>query len=309
MAKSLQPEQQRDGHEPRRHGAGGLNYVRLGLIGVAGLVALSVVGGSFYTVDQRERVVLLTNGAVVGEADPGLHWKLPFVQSAVSISVESHRVEFDKMEAYSRDQQPAVMKLSVLYHVPTDRVSEVYSRFTSTANLEDRVVEPKVLEQSKNVFGQFDAVTAVQERVQLNAKMAAAIHEAIGGMNAPIVIEAVQIEDIQFSPEYMRSIEQRMQASVEVDRLKQNALREKVQAEIVGTKAGAEANAIRQRAQAEADATKLRGDAEASAIRARAEALGSNPGLVALTQAERWDGKLPTTMVPGGTMPMMNVGK
>ncbi|MGU3667975.1 SPFH domain-containing protein [Methylobacterium sp. A49B] len=294
---------------PTQKGAKKLNYGRLGLIGIAGLVALSIVGGSFYTVDQRERVVLLTNGAVVGEADPGLHWKLPFVQSAVSISVESHRVEFDKMEAYSRDQQPAVMKLSVLYHVPTDRVSEVYSRFTSTANLEDRVVEPKVLEQSKNVFGQFDAVTAVQERVRLNAQMASAIHEAIGGMNAPIVIEAVQIEDIQFSPEYMRSIEQRMQASVEVDRLKQNALREKVQAEIVGTKAGAEANAIRQRAQAEADATKLRGDAEASAIRARAEALGSNPGLVALTQAERWDGKLPTTMVPGATMPMMNVGK
>ncbi|WP_457104331.1 SPFH domain-containing protein [Methylobacterium sp. P5_C11] len=286
-----------------------MNYVKLGLAGVAGLLVLSVVGGSFYTVDQRERVVLLTNGAVVGEADPGLHWKAPFVQTAVAISVESHRVEFDKMEAYSRDQQPAVMKLSVLYHVPVDRVSEVYSRFTSTRNLEARVVQSKVLEQSKNVFGQFDAVTAVQDRVRLNAQMASAIHEAIGAMNAPIVIEAVQIEDIQFSPEYMRSIEQRMQASVEVDRLKQNALREKVQAEIVGTKAGAEANAIRQRAQAEADATKLRGDAEASAIRARAEALGSNPGLVALTQAERWDGKLPTTMVPGGALPMLNLGK
>jgi hypothetical protein len=30
---------------------------------------------------------------------------------------------------------------------------------------------------------------------------------------------------------------------------------------------------------------------------------------VALTQAERWDGKLPTTMVPGGALPMLSVGK
>ncbi|WP_246695277.1 SPFH domain-containing protein [Methylobacterium sp. P1-11] len=87
-----------------------------------------------------------------------------------------------------------------------------------------------MLEQSKNVFGQFDALTAVKDRVRLNAQMAAAIHESVGAMNAPIVIDAVQIEDIQFSPEYMRSIEKRMQASVEGDRLKQNALREKVQA-------------------------------------------------------------------------------
>ena len=29
--------------------------------------------------------------------------------------------------------------------------------------------------------------------------------------------------------------------------------------------------------------------------------------LVTLTQAERWDGKLPITMVPGGTLPMLTV--
>jgi hypothetical protein len=28
---------------------------------------------------------------------------------------------------------------------------------------------------------------------------------------------------------------------------------------------------------------------------------------VALTQAERWDGKLPVTMVPGGTVPMLTM--
>ena len=36
-------------------------------------------------------------------------------------------------------------------------------------------------------------------------------------------------------------------------------------------------------------------------------ALGTNPNLVTLTQAERWDGKLPVTMVPGGALPMLTV--
>jgi regulator of protease activity HflC (stomatin/prohibitin superfamily) len=117
----------------------------------------------------------------------------------------------------------------------------------------------------------------------------------------------VQIENLDFSNEYEKSIEQRMLAEVEVQRLRQNAEREKVQAEIVVTKATAEANAVRQRAQAESEAIRLRGEAEAAAIRARGAALGDNPNLVNLVQAEKWDGRLPVTMLPGGAVPMLNL--
>ena len=130
--------------------------------------------------------------------------------------------------------------------------------------------------------------------------------QAAGG---PVIIEAVQIENLDFSSEYEKSIEQRMLAEVEVQRLRQNAEREKVQAEIVVTQANARANAVRAQAQAEADAIKLRGDAEAQAIAARGKALGENPSLVSLVQAEKWDGKLPATMVPGGSIPMIGLAK
>jgi regulator of protease activity HflC (stomatin/prohibitin superfamily) len=122
-----------------------------------------------------------------------------------------------------------------------------------------------------------------------------------------LVIESVQLENIEFSHAYLQSIEQRMLAEVEVQKLQQNAEREKVQAQITVTQANARANSVRAEAQASADAIKLKGDAEASAIRARAEALGQNPGLVSLVQAERWDGKLPSTMVPGSALPMLSV--
>ena len=39
----------------------------------------------------------------------------------------------------------------------------------------------------------------------------------------------------------------------------------------------------------------------------RGDALRDNPGLVALTQAEKWDGQLPRTMLPGGSIPMLNL--
>ena len=51
----------------------------------------------------------------------------------------------------------------------------------------------------------------------------------------------------------------------------------------------------------------MKGQAEAQAIKARSDALQSNPNLVNLTAAEKWNGVLPTTMVPGGSVPFVQL--
>jgi uncharacterized membrane protein YqiK len=60
-------------------------------------------------------------------------------------------------------------------------------------------------------------------------------------------------------------------------------------------------------AKAEADAIRLKGEAEAAALQAKSAALRDNPSYVALTAAEKWDGKLPTTFVPGSTVPFVTI--
>jgi regulator of protease activity HflC (stomatin/prohibitin superfamily) len=287
-------------------GGGGRGRSILVLLGggLLVLLGLSIVLGSWYTIDQRERGVILRNGKLIGVATPGLGFKIPFIDSIVKISLETQRVQFDKVNSYSRDQQPADLLISVNFRATEDKVDDLYSQFGSVRGFADRILLPTVHSQSKIVFGQFNAVTAIQERGRLNAEVMAAVLKYAEG---PIVIESVQIENLDFSNEYEKSIEQRMLAEVEVQRLRQNAEREKVQAEIVVTKATAEANAVRQRAQAESEAIRLRGEAEAAAIRARGAALGDNPNLVNLVQAEKWDGRLPVTMLPGGAVPMLNL--
>ena len=121
------------------------------------------------------------------------------------------------------------------------------------------------------------------------------------------MIESVQVENIDFSDAYEQSVEARMLAEVEVQKLKQNAERETVQAQITVTQAQAKADSVRAEAQAAAEATRLRGDAEAAAIDARGKALRDNPQVVELIRAERWNGQLPTTMVPGSAVPFVNV--
>lgn len=268
------------------------------------LALLILVFGSWYTVDQGERGVLLRNGAVTGTAEPGLGFKVPFIDSVSRISVQSSVRRYEDLAAYSKDQQTAIMQVSVSYSLPPDQVEVIYAQYGGQDGLISRLLDRQVSRSLEEVFGRFNAVTAIQDRARLGVEVQMAIQKAVVG---PILISGVQVENIDFSTAYEQSIEQRMLAEVEVQKVQQNAQREKVQAEIVVIQAQASADARVSQAEAEATATRLAGNAEADAIRARASALSDNPSLIALVQAERWDGKLPTTMVPEGTLPFMQM--
>ena len=282
---------------------------------VIGVLAIVLVFGSWYTVDQTERAVLLRNGAVIGTAQPGLGFKIPLIDSVQKISVRTATYSWDKMNSYSYDQQPADLKISVTLRASPDKVSDLYAKFGQLDTAVNQVVNPVVNQQVKVVFGRYTAVKAIQERGALNGAIKDAITETLK-YDPMIIIESVQLENIEFSANYLHSIEQRMLAEVEVQKLQQNAEREKVQAQITVTQANA--NAVRAEAQANADATRLNGEAQASnikitgeaqaaAIEARARALGTNPNLVTLVQAEKWNGVLPTTMVPGSAVPFVSI--
>ena len=276
------------------------------LIPAGALLALIVVMGSWYQVDQGERGVHLRNGAVIGSAEPGLGFKLPIFDDIKRISVQNLTNVYDKVQAYSKDQQTAEIRVSVSDHVPPADVVLLYSEYGSVEALTSRLVDRQVPTQVENVFGQYTAESAVQNRVQLVKDINQAIREAVKG---PVVIDSVQVENIDFSDAYEKSIELRMQAEVLVQTEKQNLEKEKVNAEIAVTQARGQAESSLAMARADAESKRIKGEAEAAAIRARAEALASNQNLVELTKAERWNGQLPTTMVPGSSVPFLNVGR
>jgi regulator of protease activity HflC (stomatin/prohibitin superfamily) len=272
--------------------------------GAAFILFVMILFSTYFTIDQGERGVILHYGAIAGEAEPGLHFKLPFITSIEKISVQIQKESFARtaegdarMQAYSRDQQPATIAMSVNYHV-TD-ASAVYAQYGSLAGMEARVINPKTYEQLKNVFGQFDAADAIQKRASLNAEVYAAIRTAVQG---PVVIDSVQIEDISFSQQYEAAVEARMQAIV-----KQQQAEADKQKRIID--ADASAYEVKAAADAKAHQIEVQGAAEAGAIKARGDALRDNPGLPTLVAAEKWNGVLPTTMVPGNALPFLNLAK
>ena len=260
--------------------------------------------GSFYQVDQGERGIVLRNGELIRVADAGLGFKTPLIESVKKISIRDHTVLLD-LEAYSFDQQPAEIKVSVTYRVTIDKVDLLYKEYGSLESLETRVISRRTPDALKNVFGKYTASRAIQGREKLGMDTFEAVTKALVG--APVQIVGVQMEEVAFSPAYEKSIEQRMLAQVQIETTQQNKQTEQVQAEIKVIQAKAQADSNREAYQAQADGIRLRGEAEADAIKARAEALATNRNLVDLIAVEKWSGTLPETMVPEATLPFIGV--
>ena len=271
---------------------------------VAVLILLLTTGGSMYTVDQGERGVVLHYGEVSKVADPGLHFKWPYIDRVVRIPTRTTTGTMKDIFAYSSDQQPAQIALSVTFAVADDGVEALYTQFGKTEKLYELVIVPIVTQEIKTVFGQFTAIRSVQHREELNNKTRDAIVTALA--KYPYLrIESVQIENVDFSDAYEQTIEDRMKAEVEVERYKQNLERERIEAQIAATRAQGQADAQIKAAEAEAKAIALRSKAEADAINAKGEALRKNPEIIRLTQAEKWNGRLPQIMLPNSAVPML----
>ncbi len=274
--------------------------------GVAALLlGTTILFGSWYTVDQGERAVITRNGAVVGESDPGLHFKLPWIENVTQFEVRTRRISWEKIAAYSKDIQPTYIKMSLNFHLDPARVRDVYS--TLGEQYGARVIEPNTMRAVKDVFGKYVATDIINSRDQLGA----ALTEDLGKSLLPygVVVEVVQLENIDFSDAYEKSVEMRMQAEVEVKKKEQELRSAAVDAEKAQTVAQGEANAVKARADGAAYSTTVNAKAEADAIRIKSAALSDNPRVIELTKAQRWDGRLPTTMIPGGVVPFMDITK
>jgi regulator of protease activity HflC (stomatin/prohibitin superfamily) len=287
---------------------------------IAFVFILSIVLGTFYTVDAGAMAVHTRFGSIVGVAGPGLHFKLPWIDDITHISVRTQTIDFRKedkidyrMEGYSHDQQPAMIAVKLAYHVKADELSlrQLYAQFRDAEGVRNAVLIPRASQAIKTTFGQFTAVSVVQNRAKFNEIAAKAVQElvdaGVDGKPVPIILDGVQMYDIKFSQAYEHAVEERMKAEVEVAKVSQNLERERKTAEIAVVQAKGEADSNIAKAEAAAKATRLRGDAEAFAIKVKSDALRESPKLIELTIAEKWNGQLPTTMVPGGTMPMLPI--
>ncbi len=282
-------------------------------ISVLAVAIATVSACSPFSVDEGELGLVTKYGEIIEQKGAGLHWR-SWLEDDVIFSTREIKAligKFDEngdvvagVSAYTRDTQTVTTALTISYKL-TDPVS-VYKNFRTTENMAAQLIEPRSRQALEVVFSNYSAQKALENRAQLSTDITAQIRKAVEGY--PIEIVSVQ-SVIQFSKEYEKRVEESVQKNVAIQTAERELIIQQKQAEIVKVNAQAKADAEVIQAKADAEKVRLAGEAEAAAIRAKGEALKENRQLVELTAAEKWNGVLPTTMTPNGTVPFVQLGK
>lgn len=115
----------------------------------------------------------------------------------------------------------------------------------------------------------------------------------------PVGIEVISLSYVG-KPEYPPTVIASINAKVTANQVTLQREQEIKQSE-------AEAEKERAKARGESDAARIRAQGEADAIKLRGDALRDNPNVVQLDAIAKWNGVMPTTMVPGAGVPFVPV--
>ena len=280
-------------------------------IGVAIVIALLILW-PFYSVPTGSRGVITQFGKIVGIEGEGLA-VLPPWQKLSNFSIRAERADIDNAEGSTSDTQPVKVSMTVRYSIATDRVAEVFEKYSHDGNLSS-YVQTATQEIFKAVTAKYTAPDLIAQRAKVSSDINAALRDKLSLYGAQVI--NIDMRNFAFSDSYMHAINDKV-TQEQLRLAAENKLRtvEAEQKQKVAI-AEAEANARKAQADGEAYANLTIAKAQADALRVQSAALAQSKDVLELrrieverTKAERWNGALPTSIYAGAPIPFLNVTK
>jgi prohibitin 2 len=278
-------------------------------IAIAILILLMTVW-PFYSVPTGSRGVITQFGKIVGIEPEGLA-VLPPWQKLTLFSIRSEQADIENAAGATSDTQPVTVSLTVRYSISPNKVSEVFEKYSHNGDLSS-YVQTATHEIFKAVTAKYTAPDLIAQRAKVSADIYAALADKLAIYGAQVI--NIDMRNFAFQESYMRAIN----SKVEQEQLRQaadNKLKT-VESEQKQKVAIAEAEAAAVRATADGDAyAKLKvATAEAESLKIQNAALVQSKDVLELrritvlqTQADRWNGQLPTSIYAGAPIPFINV--
>ncbi|MEW6995733.1 prohibitin family protein [Colwelliaceae bacterium MEBiC 14330] len=268
------------------------------------VVALIILTSAVYTVNEGHIGIVKRFSEAKEQVNPGLHFKVPFIDSVEEIEVRTRKNE-ERMASSTKEQMPVTISVSVNWTVDKTAALELFRQYGGLSQFESRILDPRFRSATKDVIPRFDAEKLIQDRATAIQAIEANLIEEM--KEFPVTVDNIQIENIQLPAKYLTSIETKQTEKNLAAAEEHKLARQNLEAQRDVNTAKAKADGIRAVAIAEAEAIRIKGLAEAEAITAKAKALGNNPLIIKLTEAQNWDGKLPATMLGGENMPILDL--
>ena len=230
------------------------------LIGIISLILIVVLAQSVVIVKDTEKAILLKLGAFERTLEPGLNFKIPFMDTAIKFEGRLRTLDTQPDRVLSSESKPLLVDSFVKY-----RIVDAETFYTSTNGGQDRVAEDtlqrRVRDKLRNEFGK----RTLQEVVSGDRDgLMSSLKDSLGEDSNELGVEIVdfRVKRIDFEREIRTSVFERMKTE-------RNRIAEELRAEGRELAEKIRADADKQRtiilANATKESEKIRGEGDATA--------------------------------------------
>ena len=256
-------------------------YAALPLI----LPVIVAVFESFTVVPAGHVGVQVTMGTVNQTA---LHSGVNFVNpisSVKDVEIRVKRADLSGASASTKDLQQVHTDIVINYRMSPSNLPHIYKEFG--LDVDTKVLGPAINESFKSAVGHYTSEELITKRQEVSDTIQARLQEKLAQFD--ITVSNISLVNFGFSKAYQDAIEAKVTSTQQKQKAEQDL----------------------QRIEVEAKSRIAQAEGEAKAIAIQAQAIQSNGGAqyVQLQWIEKWDGKMPNTVVNGSQGMMLNMGK
>lgn len=256
----------------------------IGIVVFILMIILLIFINPFTSIESQQIGIVTKFGAIDGTVGEGLHLINPFTTDIVKMDITTQRVDTPSGAA-SRDLQSVSTVVSVNYHLDSSKVVDIYRELKNEYST--RIIEPSIQEAVKSATAKYNAEELITKREEVKGAIYQDLKTRLATRD--IIVTEVLITNFDFSTSFNEAVEAKVKAE-------QDALASK--------------NKLEQ-TKYEAEQKVVTATAEAESIRIQAQAVTSQGGAdyVKLKAIEKWNGTVPTTMVPNATVPFIDLNR
>lgn len=240
---------------------------------LAGAILFSaLVPGSFHQVEAGTYAVVKELGKIVDVRTPGTYFDFYMLRTYDVYDATVQQVKITT-SAYSKDGQTMDLEVYLQYQIQLDKLivknekgeiiqtEGIAGKYVTISSLQDRI-ETQCIEKTKSVMSSAEAMTIIQDRAVFSELVSITVRDAIGP-DYYVNVQDVVLTNIDFTPEFEKSVEdkvvaeQQKQASITKAEAELEVAKIEAQKKIEEAKGNAEAQLIAAEAAAKAATAKI----------------------------------------------------
>jgi len=224
-----------------------------GVVGL-GLAIVALLSLGLVNIEPGRVGVVTVFGAVQeNELPPGIHWRVPVVNSIIVVDTRVQAVRIEGYTAASREQQDLFLTLTLNYHVQPTEASTIVQ--TIGLDFNQKIIQPRLQNIPKTVTDDYATTVVLNEREEIRQRAQELLEAELEPFG--IVVDSLLLENFSYSEEYNAAIEQKQIEQQRVQTEQQILEQRRIQAEQAVIKAQGEADAAIETARGQAEANRL----------------------------------------------------